>query len=172
MFLKPSSLNEQVGTDLVQREVQRVDPGILSFLEDLLKGGSDLRVRVTGRSMTPFLRGGEVLTLRRVESSSLKRGDLIFFRGRDGYPILHRLIQTIRRKSGAIDFQTKGDALIAFDEPVQQHDVLAKVCIIEKGTKSIDLETGIWNRLNGLIAVMSLFRTRLSFTLHALRNLV
>jgi hypothetical protein len=107
-----------------------------------------------------------------VDGSSLKKGDLILFRIREGYPILHRIVHTVRGKSGVIAFQTKGDALIAFDGPVLDQEILGKVCRIEKGAKSIDMETGIQRRLNYLIAVAGLLKSRFSSVLHRLKNLV
>ena len=167
---------------LDERERKAVNAGLVldrisepekwRLFEDILKSGSALRVKVTGRSMTPFLRGGEILTLKKADCSSLKRGDLILFRNTAGYPILHRIVQTIREKSRAIAFQTKGDALIAFDDPVQENEILGKVCRIEKGPRSINMETRIQGRLNYVIAVAGLLKSRFSSALHRFKNLV
>ena len=46
---------------------------------DILNKGLNLRLKVTGRSMQPFLRGGETVTIKKVPCSELRRGDLIFF---------------------------------------------------------------------------------------------
>jgi signal peptidase I len=165
-------LHERTGIDPAERSPKRTDPGVFALFEDILNSGVGLRVRVTGRSMIPLLRGGELLTLRKVPCSSLKRGDLIFFRNREGCPILHRIVHTIRGKNGAIAFQTKGDALIAFDGTVHDQEILGKVCRIEKGAKCIDMETGIQRRLNYLIAVTGLLKSRFRFALGAFRNLV
>jgi signal peptidase I len=143
-------LHERAGIGPMERSTKKTDPGVFSLFEDILNSGVGLRVRVTGRSMMPLLRGGELLTLRKVPCSSLKRGDLILFRNKVGYPILHRIVHTIRGKSGTIAFQTKGDALIAFDGPVHDQAILGKVCKIEKGAKCINMETGIQRRLNYL----------------------
>ena len=49
-------------------------PDILRLFEDILQNGTDLRVRVTGRSMMPFLKGGEVLTIRQTPSLLFEKG--------------------------------------------------------------------------------------------------
>ena len=165
-------LHERTGIGPMERSTNKTDPGVFSLFEDILNSGVGLRVRVTGRSMMPLLRGGELLTLRKVPCSSLKRGDLILFRNREGYPILHRIVHTIRGKSGVIAFQTKGDALIAFDGPVHDQEILGKVCRIEKGAKCIDMETGIQRRLNYLIAVSGFLKSRFRSTLGAFKNLI
>ena len=38
----------------------------LTFFEDILDKGLTLCVKVTGRSMSPFLQGGEILTIKKV----------------------------------------------------------------------------------------------------------
>jgi len=48
-------------------------PDVLGLFEEVLNNGTDLRVGVTGRSMMPFLRGGEVLTIRRMPRIIQKR---------------------------------------------------------------------------------------------------
>lgn len=102
----------------------------IRLFEDILMMGVDLRVRATGRSMIPFLQGGEILTIRKVPSSSLRRGDLIFLRTSEGYPLMHRIIK-IQRQQGHAYFCTKGDALITPDAFVREDRVLGKVITIE-----------------------------------------
>jgi len=137
-------------------------PETSALFEDILHKGLHLRCKATGKSMSSFLRGGETLTIKKVPSQSLKRGDLIFFRDRNGSLILHRIIKK-SMKDNTIIFQTKGDALIAFDEPVHENEVLGKVCKIERmiaggKTKYIDMESYSWRRINYLIALVNLFR--------------
>jgi signal peptidase I len=138
-------------------------PETSALFEDILHDGLHLRCKATGRSMSSFLRGGETLTIKKVPSQSLKRGDLIFFRDRRGSLILHRIIKK-RVNDNMITFRTKGDAMIAFDEPVHENEVLGKVCEVEKmiskgKSKHIDMESNTWRRVNYLIALVNLFRT-------------
>ena len=63
-----------------------LDPTITGLFEDILNAGSRLRVRVTGRSMAPFLGGGETVTLKQVPFTSLHRGDLILFKNSHACP--------------------------------------------------------------------------------------
>ncbi len=104
--------------------------------------------------MVPFLRGGEVLTIRKVPYSFLKRGDLILFRNSHGKAVIHRIIR--KKKCGRV--QTKGDAAISLDEPVREDDVLGKVCEIERTTSCISMET--WERAlsNYILAITQLIR--------------
>jgi len=131
MFLKTSSQKVNPEAQLGLSSLTMSEPEKLGLFEDILNDGISLRVKVTGRSMAPFLRGGEILTIKKVPHASLKKGDLIFFKARHGLPILHRIIKK-RLNNGTNSVQTKGDALLAFDEPVYENKVLGKVCAVEK----------------------------------------
>lgn len=146
-------------------------PDTFGLFEDILNSGLSLKVKVTGRSMAPFLWGGEILTIRKVPCSSLQRGDLIFFKNRQGFPILHRIITKRQVTNCMITFQTKGDALTAFDEPVQDNEILGKVCKIEYGSRRINIETKMWSKINYLAAVINLFESKLYSALRAFKNL-
>lgn len=110
--------------------------------------------------MIPFLRGGELLTIKKVGFSSLQVGDLIFFKTTEGVPLLHRIVRRQLEKDIFL-FHTKGDALLSMDKPVSERDILGKVCRIEKNvsggvTKYMDMESFVWKTSNYLRAVISL----------------
>ena len=136
-----------------------LDPPITGLFEEILKAGTRLRVRVTGRSMTPFLSGGETVTLKQVPLTLLRRGDLIFFKNSHAVPLLHRIVHKRSASDGTITFLTKGDALLSLDEPVRDRNVLGKVCKIEKKhskgvLKTINMESNRWRLINSIIAII------------------
>ena len=139
----------------------------LGFYEDILEKGISLHVRVTGRSMSPYLRGGETLTIRKVQPESLKRGDLIFFRDQSGLPVLHRIVRIKRKEGQEHVFQTKGDGTYDFDDPVPEDAIIGRVCRIERntssnGSKTTDMES-FSNRIrNYYLAIYSIVRPKLS----------
>lgn len=98
----------------------------MTFFSSLLEEGFDLRLRVTGRSMSPFLASGDYVTLSRVPLDALRLGDIIFFRSGDGAFKLHRLIAL--KKDCII---AKGDALRSPDLPVDRRHYIGKVIRIE-----------------------------------------
>ena len=127
------------------------------LFEDILGAGSRLRVQVTGKSMFPFLRAGDVVTIQKVPDDAMGRGDIIFFKNSHGFPVLHRLIKKKRHIDGIVMFQTKGDALVAFDEPVREREVLGKVIKIEKmhgATGTMDMESLQWRTINYLVTLI------------------
>lgn len=139
-----------------------------ALFDDILNTGANVRVKVTGKSMFPFLEDGDVVTIQKVPDVSLERGDLIFFRNRQGFPVLHRLIKKKRTNNGVIFFQTKGDALICFDEPVAAGKVLGKVVRIEKKNSTariIDMESLHWRTVNYLIALILFAKSAISHPL-------
>jgi signal peptidase I len=135
----------------------------LMLFEDILNRDICLRVKVTGKSMASFLNGGEILTIKKVPSSSLHIGDLIFFKTRNGIPVLHRILKKERKDNKHV-FQTKGDALLSMDEPAYESDILGKVCKIERLSdgkrKYIDMESSLWRNINYLLAVINIGKSK------------
>ena len=135
----------------------------LGLIRMLLASGVDVRLTVTGRSMRPFLRGGERVTLRMHPPERLLTGDLIFFLDRHDAPVLHRLIA---RKTGTagIAFITKGDGLAHRDEPIAGNQIWGKVVRIERaeGRKTIDLLSPRWISTNFFLACRGRFRAMLA----------
>lgn len=138
----------------------------LGLFEECLNSGLDLRVRVTGKSMSPFLRGGEMLTIKKVPTHTLRKGDLILFLTGEGSPVLHRIIRFRQSPGNARVFHTKGDALYGFDEPVHEAAVLGKVVRVERESRHTgenglrDMDSFLWRRINYLVAVTSLIRAK------------
>jgi len=134
----------------------------IELFQEVLERGLDARVPVTGRSMTPFLRDGDVVTLRAVPFSSLRWGDIIFFRSADDRPVMHRIVRW-RRRGGRTLVQTAGDAVGGLDPPVGEEGILAKVCSVERrrnalGGRKINMESSRWRAIGGFLSFVSLAR--------------
>ena len=123
----------------------------MKFFSEFLEDGYDLRLRVTGTSMSPFLETGSYVILSKVPASELRIGDIIFCRCKDGSFKLHRLIRVTGKK-----LLTKGDALRAFDPPFDKSDYQGKVICIEQnqpdGTYHRNMESQSVRMLNYLTA--------------------
>jgi len=161
--LKNSCQNNQTVCNPEPIPVNLSSDEAISFFEGILNKGLIIRVKATGKSMVSFLNGGEILTIRKVPSSSLHIGDLIFFKTRDGIPVLHRILKK-ERKNNLHIFQTKGDALLSMDEPAYESDILGKVCKIESNSdgkrKHIDMESSLWRNINYLLAVINIGKSK------------
>jgi signal peptidase I len=143
----------------------------LSLFQDILSSGMFLRVRVTGRSMSPFLTGGEIIMIKKTPASCLRKGDLVFFKNLDGHPVIHRIVKK-QKRGDDITFQTRGDALIGFDGPVREEEILGKVCVVEKGEEHYNLEAPHWRCANYLRAIINLYESRLYSRLSVFKKLL
>jgi signal peptidase I len=147
---------------------ERISPCFPELFRDILERGLSLRIKATGKSMSPFLRGGEIITIKKVPFSSLRRGDLILFVSGAGQILLHRIIGKKRLDDGSFVFRTKGDASMTFDEPAAEERILGKACSIEKAVdagefKCIDMEIYRQRGVNYLIAVTGIFKYAVYF---------
>jgi signal peptidase I len=128
------------------------------FFSRMLADGFNLRLRVTGTSMSPFLETGSYVTLSKVPVSELKIGDILFCRCDDGSFKLHRLI-VIKNEM----LITKGDALGLPDKPFKKDDYQGKAIRIEYRRShtiiSRNMELRSVQTVNYLIAIF--FRLKL-----------
>jgi signal peptidase I len=100
---------------------------VCRLVEDVMSLGSAVRIRVTGRSMEPFLASGDVLTIEPLGTARIRVGDVVLFRraGSAAHAV-HRVVRVF----GGI--QTRGDAFRLADEPVPDSEVLGRVRLVEK----------------------------------------
>lgn len=125
------------------------------LLGEVMERAGEVRMRVTGRSMAPFLRGGEILTLAKVTADSLRRGDLILFTRPSGRPKLHRIIRVANGGGGGRLFMTGGDALAGHDAAVREEEILGKARIVEHPASlrgPLRLESRGWRLRSALAA--------------------
>jgi len=144
--------------------LKSMDAASPALFESLLKNDLHVRVRVTGKSMSPFLRGGEIVHIKRVHPGTLKRGDLVLFRNEDRLLLLHRVIDWKRGTNGRITFQTLGDRLFRPDDPVPGDRLLGKVSRIEKRgpghrIRMMNLEDPGWVFLSRVLAFIHLVKS-------------
>ncbi len=114
-------------------------------------------LRVSGGSMSPWMRSGDFVFIRRADFAKLSAGDVILFQ-RGARFFVHRVI---RRVAGAPSEEivsllvTKGDALDGPDAPVSAAEFLGRATRIHRGRRHIDLETLTQKLLGRLLARVS-----------------
>ena len=103
----------------------------MPVLQELLAQGQSVSLPVTGESMSPFLRHGRDQIRLAAVTAPPKRGDMVFFRRRNGQYIMHRVLRRMPDGNYAIigDGQQQVEAPIA---PEQIFAVVTQVC--RKGT--------------------------------------
>ena len=126
---------------------------------DILQQELDLKIKVTGRSMRPFINDGEVVTLRKVSPESLQCGDIIYFTTDNGAQMMHRIISKTLLAGNKLLLTTKGDALLQKDKPISANQILGKAFYVEKnlpliGPLSFKLDSILCSSLNRIFALV------------------
>ncbi len=80
---------------------------------------------VSGVSMRPTLKAGDVVIIEAVAPREIEVGDVILYQGSKVH-ILHRVIE-IHPKSGELEFITQGDGLNTIDEPISETQIEGKM---------------------------------------------
>jgi hypothetical protein len=112
------------------------------LVEELLLGGTCVRLEVGGVSMAPRLRDHDHVIVRPLNGDDACFGDLLLYRNTAGALILHRLVRRWRDNHGRRRLQTRGDTNLRLDVSIDAERVLGRVCRIERiGLRQIDLET-------------------------------
>lgn len=99
---------------------------------ELLHRGFSVRVRVTGRSMAPYLVHDDLVTLEPVGAADVSLGDLVYVQQPGLPPLLHRVIGRSRGVDGRRAVLTKGDALVMIDTAVSGEFVAGRVVAIRR----------------------------------------
>ena len=103
-----------------------------TLFADILDQELDLKIKVTGRSMRPFIHNGDLVTLRKISPELLKRGDIIYYTSTNGSPVMHRIISKAKLPDESLLLTTKGDALLQEDMPISVDQILGKAFNVEK----------------------------------------
>ncbi len=137
------------------------DQGALDLVRTLLQEGISVRIRVSGESMRPLLRSGDVVEISSMQGRCPKLGDVVFFCTCQDAPLIHRLLR--RRYYGNILYlQTKGDACCSFDSFVPVDQILGRVQRIITCREEIDLHSPVMRLQSFRIVACTL----LSYYLH------
>ncbi len=146
------------------------DQGCLDLVRSLLRQGLSVRIKVSGKSMKPFLSGGELVEISSVQLRHLRKGDILFFCEQQNTLLMHRLIRC-RYADKTLYLQTKGDACTEFDRFVSADQILGRVQRIflpadvadrHRSNRIIDLNA-LTMRLHAQLIVL---RTLMRYYLH------
>jgi signal peptidase I len=128
-------------------------PELAGTLQD--KGWAFLKV--SGRSMFPWIRAGDVVFVRHINMSAITRGDVIVFE-KNSLLCVHRVISVDRCAGEAnlgVRLITKGDATADADEPVCGTAFRGKVEFIYRRNREINIAKGWRSYLGRFLAAVS-----------------
>src|SRR4030042_3444774 len=106
---------------------------------EILEIGGSFSFQAHGASMYPFICGGDVLTVKQVEYSALKVGDIAFYRSYDDRLIVHRIVDK-KLQSNKLMLLMRGDSVFNNDGWIYSDQVLGKVVSIQQDKKFIQLD--------------------------------
>ena len=140
-----------------------------ALASELLGAGRAIRFRAQGRSMLPFVRDGDLLTVLPCPSKAFRVGDVAFYRGKTGQTLAHRVL-AMRTEDGRLTFYLRGDALKGRADRVEAERILGKVTRIRRGTRTLLLDTPLQRRLGAGWAAWQSVHATLRIRLGRLRR--
>jgi signal peptidase I len=114
-------------------------------------------LRVLGGSMTPWIRSGDLVFIKRFDFERVSTGDVILFERADRF-FVHRVvgrrgfISVAKEQNRLI---TKGDALDKVDGAVSAEEFLGRATRVHRGRHHIDLESFTQVILGRVLALLS-----------------
>jgi signal peptidase len=127
--------------------------------EEVLRSAGELRLRVTGSSMLPAVRPGDVLSVCSRSATQAHPGDIILF-ARQGRLFAHRVVERTTQQ-GAPYWITRGDRLGYRDPQVSSRELLGRVTSIQRGHRRIVPRLTFRGRVASWILRRSEFLTRM-----------
>ena len=122
----------------------------LDFSLKLIEEKGKIYLRLSGFSMFPFLKEGDVALIKKVEIHTLKLGDVIVFK-QDQKMIAHRLME-INKNGAHYTLTTKGDTSKQNDPLFSEADYVGKIISFNRREKNITITTKFY-KLYGKIMV-------------------
>lgn len=107
------------------------------LLRDLLQGGRAVHLELTGHSMTPLIRSGDVATIVPCPPGRPRLGDVVAYAAGADRLVVHRIV----RRSGD-RLLPRGDVSPAADRPIGRDDVLGLVTRVERRGREIRVGQG------------------------------
>ncbi|MHB8484180.1 MAG: S24 family peptidase [Candidatus Acidiferrales bacterium] len=113
-----------------------------------LKGRAFLKI--SGKSMLPWFRPGDIVFVRKTEISQISRGNVVLFEN-NGHLSMQRVIERISSRNGdasGAQFITKGDWRVLADAPISAEQLYGKVEFLYRNGNEIRLASG-WRKVLG-----------------------
>jgi signal peptidase I len=130
------------------RELPLSGEALLGLLSEVLAKGVRFRFRASGYSMSPFIRDGDVITVRPCKRTDLRKGAVAaYLRPLDGHLAVHRIVGGTET-----GFALKGDHEPISDYPVAASGIMGVVDRVERNGRRVRLGLG---PEKGFIAVLS-----------------
>jgi len=124
----------------------------LSLAAELLRGGTPVRLEVTGHSMSPLLRSGDVVTIEPLAGRRPSLGDVVAA-APGGRLLVHRLVGWDRGRA-----LCRGDVAAEADPTTSPEDMLGKVTRVERRGRHVRFGLGVERLPIALLSRLGLLR--------------
>jgi signal peptidase I len=104
---------------------------LLEIGRQILNEGLWLRFRVSGSSMHPTIRDGDLITVKPVSPADVRVGDIVLCRY-GSRALVHRVVAVKGADSAVMEFVLKGDSSSSCDKPVPATDLMGKVVDVKR----------------------------------------
>lgn len=101
----------------------------------LTGAGMTYRATLRGRSMLPFIRPGDTITVLPVKPDEIQWGDILVFQRGDQALVAHRLVR-IKQTDDGLRYITRGDSSVYDDHPRDGSAFLGKVVTVTRGGRT------------------------------------
>ncbi len=150
---------------IINENANYSEKDVMPLVEECIAGGMDVRMRVSGISMTPILhniKDSVVLS----KADKVKKYDIVLYKRANGKYILHRIIG---RKKGA--FVMAGDFETDKEYPVYENMIIAKVISFRRNGKDYTPEDFVIRLYSVLWVLVFPVRHWLLYTLNCIRRI-
>ena len=111
----------------------------ISLLRELTEQGKEVNVRISGSSMSPFLKNQRDIIVFKKPERELRKGDMVFYQRVTGQYVMHRIW-----KVNSKGFYIVGDAQTDIEGPVKQEQIFAIVTKVQRDGKWIEAGDFWW----------------------------
>ena len=103
----------------------------IDTIRAIVEEGHEVPLLITGNSMSPFLIHERDTILIRKPEMPLKKGDMVFYRRKNGQYVMHRIYRVSKNKNGRNLYYMVGDAQQEIEGPIEENMIfghIIKVC--------------------------------------------
>jgi len=130
---------------MIDRDVKQK---IIPIIKNQLENGSEIWLRINGKSMFPFIDNEERVLVKKKDINYWKIGDIGLYKKND-ILLTHRIIA--KRWDQLL---LKGDQNLIPDQWVNEKDIWGKIISIDKGNRIWNLNSDQWCWINSLIGLI------------------
>ena len=105
----------------------------------MLRSGHQVRFKLGGNSMFPFLKNGDVAVVGQLPINQIKRGQIVVFEQQDRW-IAHRVVKIEVQPNGKLQFVTRGDSARRSDLPFNENGYLGAVLRFTRDGKQYGMD--------------------------------